>query len=174
MWKAFLEIKDVFTRLCWHSWWWFNIDRFFVFLYNRTGSTASVNGARHWLFAKKGRSLDNCPPTLNGLLQHVCRSILQSSNWCQTWNLLQLLPDQSNIERDDDFPICMNISEAAKSCLELAKCGCKTNCFVCCKCKKAGSYFWTLLFWMGGSCFEKTVTVLPFLPQISYFDIILA
>ena len=76
---------------------------------------------------------------------------------------------QSNIERDDDFPICMNILVAAKSCLELSKCGRKTNCFVCCKCKKAGSYFWTLLFWMGGSCFEKTVTVLPFLPQISYF-----
>ena len=90
------------------------IDRFFVFLYNRTGSTPSVNGTRRWLFAKKGRSLDNCPPTLNGLLQHICRSILQSSNWCQTRNLLRLLPDQSNTEWDDDFPICMKISEAAK------------------------------------------------------------
>lgn len=90
------------------------IDRFFVFLYNRTGSTASVNGTRRWFFVKKGRSLDNCPPTLNGLLQHISRSILQSSNWCQTRNLLRLLPDQSNTEWDDDFPICMKISEAAK------------------------------------------------------------
>ena len=34
----------------------------------------------------------------------------------------------------------MNISEAAKSCQELVKCGCKKNCSGCCKCKMLDSH----------------------------------
>ena len=57
------------------------IERFVVLLYDRVGSTSSVNHARHWLFTKKGRPIDNCPPTADALLQHIRRAILQSSIW---------------------------------------------------------------------------------------------
>ena len=47
------------------------IERFVILLYDRTDSTAFVNGARRWLFTKKGRPIDNFPPTLNALWQHI-------------------------------------------------------------------------------------------------------
>ena len=115
------------------------IERFVVLFYDQVGSTASVNGACHWLFTKKkGRSIDSCPPTLNALLQHIYCSILQSSRWHQARNLLQLFADKSKFEWNGTSPIWMTIAEAAKSCQELATCECKKNCSRCHKCKKAG------------------------------------
>ena len=35
------------------------------------------------------------------------------------------------------------------------------------------AYVPTLLFWMGGSCFERTAPALPFLPKIYGFEMIL-
>ena len=85
---AFLEITDVLARLLLGSADIVDedltlIERFFVLLYDRTGSTASTNGARRLLFTNKGKSIGNCPPTLNALLQHIYRCILQSSSWRQ-------------------------------------------------------------------------------------------
>ena len=76
MWGAFLEITDVLARLLLGSADIVDedltlIERFFVLLYDRTGSTASTNGARRLLFKNKGKSIGNCPPTLNALLQHI-------------------------------------------------------------------------------------------------------
>ena len=64
MWEAFPKITDALTRLSLDSADIADddltlIERFVVLLYDRTGSTASVNGARGWLFTKKGRSIDN-------------------------------------------------------------------------------------------------------------------
>ena len=71
--EAFPEITDVFARLSLSS---ADIadddltlsEKFVVLLYDRIASTASVNGARHSFFTKKGRSSNNYPPTLNALL----------------------------------------------------------------------------------------------------------
>ena len=132
VWEAFPEITDVFARLLLGSADIADddltlIERFVVLLYDRTGSTASVNGARRWLFTKKGTSIGNCPPTLNSLLQHIYRSILQSSSCRQARNVLKLLAVRSKFGWDGASPIWMTIAEAAKSCQELVKCGCKKN-----------------------------------------------
>ena len=76
VWGAFLEITDVLARLLLGSADIVEedltlIERFFVLLYDRTGSTASTNGARRLLFKNKGKSIGNCPPTLNALLRHI-------------------------------------------------------------------------------------------------------
>ena len=68
VWETFPEITDVFARLSLGSADIADddlilIERFAVLLYDRTGSTASVNCARRWLFTKKGMSIDNCSPT---------------------------------------------------------------------------------------------------------------
>ena len=127
--EAFPEITAVFARLSLG----FDddvtlIERFVVLLYDRTGSSVSINCARRRLFTKKGRSIDNCLPTLNALLQHIYRSILQSSSWRQAQNLLQLRADWSKFGWDTASHIGRIIAEAAKSRQELGKCGCKKNC----------------------------------------------
>ena len=142
MWKAFPEITDVFARLSLGSADIADddltlIERSVFLLYDGTGSNSSANGACCWLLKKKGMSINNCPPTLNALLQHIYCSILQSSTWCQAQNLLQLLADRSKFGWDGTSPIWMTIAEAAKSCRELVKCGSKKNCSRHCKCKKA-------------------------------------
>ena len=132
MWEAFPKITDVLARLSLDSADIADddltlIERFAVLLYDRTGSTASVNGARGWIFTKKGRSIENWPLTLNELLQHIYCSILQSSSWRQARNLLQLLSDRSKFRWDGASSIWITITEAAKSCQELVKYGCKKN-----------------------------------------------
>ena len=57
------------------------LQRFVVLLYDRSSSCDNVNSARRFLFTKKGRPIDNCPPTLNALMQHIYRAIYQSSIW---------------------------------------------------------------------------------------------
>ena len=99
------------------------IERFVVLLFDRIGSAASVNGARHWLFTKNGRSMDNCRPTLNALLQHIYSFILQRSSWRQTQNVFQLLADWSKFGWDGASPIFVTNTEATKSCQEFVKCG---------------------------------------------------
>ena len=76
VWEAFPEITDVLARLSLGSADIADgditfVERFVVLLYGWTASNASVNGARCWLFRKKRRSIDNCPPTLNALLRLI-------------------------------------------------------------------------------------------------------
>ena len=68
MWEEFPDITNVFSRLSLGSADIADddltlIERFAVLLSVRIGSTASVNGGNCWLFRKKDRSVDNCPPT---------------------------------------------------------------------------------------------------------------
>ena len=118
--------------------WEILIERFVVLLYSRTGSTASVNDARCWLFTIKSGCISNYPPTLNALFQYIYRSNLQSSSWCQAWNLPQLLADWCKFGWDGASSTWMTIAEATKSCQKLVKCWCKKNCSGRCKCKKEG------------------------------------
>ena len=127
------------------------IERFIILFYDGTGSAASANGALSCLFTKKGRSIENCPPTLSALLQHIYRSILKSSSWHQARNRPQPLADRSKFGWDSASLIWITIAEAAKSCQELVRCGCKKSCSGRYKCKKSRIHMcWTvsLQWWM--------------------------
>ena len=73
--ETFPEKTDVFARLSLGSADTADdltlIERF-VLLYDQT--------AHRRLFTKKGRSINNCPPTLNALLRYIYRSFLHSSS----------------------------------------------------------------------------------------------
>ena len=130
------------------------IERFVVLLYDRAGSSSSVNFARRWLFTKKGRTIDNCPPTSDALRQHIQRAVLQCSIWREAWitNHVELDPRKFGwvVNNDDFSPLWMTNPEASKSCQELVKCGCKKACSGRCKCKKAGFVCTELCFCSGG------------------------
>ena len=49
------------------------IERFVVIMYDRGSSESSVNSERLVLFTQKGREIENIPPTLDALAQHVLR-----------------------------------------------------------------------------------------------------
>ena len=131
------------------------IQRFVILLYDRSSSCDNVNSARRFLFTKKGRSIDNCPPTLNALMQHIYRAIYQSSIWRNAQILQHAEADVSNygwiVTDNIASPTWMTIPEAAKSCQELIKCGCKKICSGRCKCKKGG-FKCTELCQCGGGC----------------------
>ena len=54
------------------------IERYIVLLYDRTSKLGDVNECRRVLFAKKGRSNENLPPTKDALIQHVKRAVYQA------------------------------------------------------------------------------------------------
>ena len=49
------------------------IERLIVIMYGRGSSENSVNGERLVLFTKKGREIENIPPTQDPLAEHVLR-----------------------------------------------------------------------------------------------------
>ncbi|KAJ6641465.1 hypothetical protein Bhyg_06404 [Pseudolycoriella hygida] len=58
------------------------IEKFVILLYDYKNyhppnTHGSINAARQFLFVKKSRSLKNCPPTNDALLQHLKRAIYQ-------------------------------------------------------------------------------------------------
>ena len=55
------------------------IQAFVVSLYSKTCNTRNANEARKILFSRDNRTIGNIPPTREALLQHVLRSVLQSS-----------------------------------------------------------------------------------------------
>ena len=60
------------------------IERYVVLLYQRTSELCHVNDARKHLFTKS-RKMENIPPTLNALEQHVKRVAYQAGQiWGQT------------------------------------------------------------------------------------------
>ena len=69
------------------------IERFVVLMYDRTSELESVNDARMQLFASKGRTMENIPPTSAALRQHTKRSALQGGHcWGQCIQQIQYLP----------------------------------------------------------------------------------
>ena len=60
------------------------IERYVVLLYQRTSALSHVNEARKQLFAQN-RNMDNIPPTLYALEQHVKRAAYQAGHiWGQS------------------------------------------------------------------------------------------
>ena len=159
VWLAFPEITDTFARLSSGSSQfseedWLKIQRFVVLLYDRSCPCTDVNSARRYLFTKKGRPIDNCPPTEDALRQHTYRAIYQSSVWrCSRERSIPTL-DISNfgwsVKDDSASPVWMTVEEAAKSCQELVKCGCKKSCTNRCKCKRGGFKCTELCYCSGG------------------------
>ena len=119
------------------------IERYVVLLYQRTSSLRHVNEARKQLFAQN-RKMENIPPTSHALEQHVKRAVYQAGHiWGQSligepevpspdsWGWKRMTDDASWT------PCWTTLPEAAKSCQELLKCGCKKACTKRCKCVKA-------------------------------------
>ena len=55
------------------------VERFTVLLYNRTSVLSSVDAVRMELFVKKGRSVEDLPPTMDALMFHIRRSVFQAA-----------------------------------------------------------------------------------------------
>ena len=47
-------------------------------MYNQTSPTVCVNQFRREMFTKKGKAVENIPPTKDALVQHIKRAMLQS------------------------------------------------------------------------------------------------
>jgi len=131
------------------------IERYVVLLYQRTSALSRVNEARKQLFTHN-RKMVNIPPTLHALEQHVKRAVFQAGHiWGQSLigepNIPS--PDLWGWERAKDdsawTPCWTTLSEAAKGCQELLKCGCKKDCTKRCKCFKANLPCTQLCFCSG-------------------------
>ena len=53
------------------------IEQFVVALYCKAFDGTKVNEARRYLFASRGKAIENIPPTAAALNEHVKRSVLQ-------------------------------------------------------------------------------------------------
>ena len=60
------------------------LERFVVLMYDRTSDIMEVNEARKQLFAHKGRTFENIPPTQAALKQHIKRACYQANIWNQS------------------------------------------------------------------------------------------
>ena len=69
---------------------WPVIERFTILMYDRTSTDTDINTFRRKLFCKKGRSMEDIPPTKDALIQHTRRAVYQGKYvWSQ---LLELDP----------------------------------------------------------------------------------
>ena len=60
------------------------IERFVILLYDKTNTGSDVNTVRFDLFARKGRDVNNIPPTKGALLQRARRAAYQVGHcWSQ-------------------------------------------------------------------------------------------
>ena len=60
------------------------LERLVLLMYDRTSDIMEVNEARKQLFAHKGRTLENIPPTQAALKQHIKRACYQANIWNQS------------------------------------------------------------------------------------------
>ena len=129
------------------------IERYVVLLYHRTSSLSHVNEARKQLFAQNRNMEEHIPTTWHALEQHVKRAVYQAGHiWGQSimgepevispdsWCWKRVTYDSSLI------PCWTTLPEAAKSCQELLKCGCKKACTKRCKYVKANLEYTQLCF----------------------------
>lgn len=73
-----------------------NIERFVVLMYDRTSQCLGVDAARKDLFTRKGRSIENIPPSSAALHQHIKRAAYQAIFcWGQAIFKLQETPSLS-------------------------------------------------------------------------------
>ena len=119
------------------------LEKFVVLMYDRSSSVASVNEARLALFARKQRSYDLIPPTQGALTEHAKRAAYQVGHiWSQAivrQPEAQCPSEWGWFKEDDSWKVFWTaLAPIAKSCQELTKCGCKTQCSGRCKCYHYG------------------------------------
>ena len=119
------------------------LEKFVVLMYDRSSSVASVNEARLALFARKQRSYDLIPPTQGALTEHAKRAAYQAGHiWSQAivrQPEAQCPSEWGWFKEDDSWKVFWTaLAPIAKSCQELTKCGCKTQCSGRCKCYRYG------------------------------------
>ena len=103
-------------------------------------STTDVNEARKILFCRDNRSIENIPPTKQALIQHILRSAIQSSKWCQCLNaehILAIHVSGDGKKRNKQWNQNGRPYRRRQQSRELIKCGCKKCCSGKCKCSKA-------------------------------------
>ena len=135
------------------------LERYTVVMYDHTSTCVTVNSARKDLFTRKGRDIDNIPPTADALLQHTKRAVLQAGHcWGNCLDVTLDLPpadDWGWVRNPTQAwePLWTTIQTAAQSCQELLKCGCKSvrGCTGRCKCVRAALPC-TALCYCGGLC----------------------
>ena len=120
------------------------LERFVVFMYDRTSNCLDVNSCRRDLFVKKGRAMEALPPTFVALLQHSCRAAYQAGHiWAQSLVQQQQLPSPDDwgwtMVGEAYLPHWTDLAEAAIVIRELIKCGCnpEKGCSGRCKCVRA-------------------------------------
>jgi len=117
------------------------LEQFVIIMYDKTSKHIDVNKLRKHLFSKSSTAMDRLPPTREALRQHALRACIQSQLWSSS--NIPMLPelDASKFgwHRVDEhwLPYWSNLPEAAASCRELIRCGCKTVCSGRCSCVKA-------------------------------------
>ena len=133
------------------------LERFVVLMYDKTSTSASVNETRLHLFARKGRDVNNIPPTRGALIQHVRRAVYQAGHcWSQVCKpIMNLpLPEGWGWTRHGSGKwtvVWSHLPEASKVCAELLHCSCTKGCERRCKCRIA-ALSCTALCKCEGSC----------------------
>ena len=137
-------MKNPFVRLTTESPFFELIEAFTCVLYDRSTTCEEVNDLRKDLFPRKVQRMQHLPPTQAALLQHVNRSMFQSSIWLRSYETQQNVscPEVFGWTKKDTKwePQWTTLDEAATSCRQLIKCGCKSEplCSKRCVCKSTG------------------------------------
>lgn len=136
------------------------VEQFVIQMFDKSSTCSSVNDLRRILFSQSKTTMERLPPTKDALNQHALRAIHQSANiWGHSIDkhIETVDPENWGWERNDDgtfHPKWMTILDAAKSCLEISKCGCKNCTPNRCSCKKT-SMKCTSLCKCDGDCNEN-------------------
>ena len=138
-----------------------SLQKFVVLMYSRTCPVFSVNKCRKYLFTKPpNKAIENCPPTLDSLIQHVKRAMLQSLIWMESlFNSAPIDITKYSWTFGEDgcaFPVWCTLQKASKVCKELVRCGCRLKCTPGkCSCKKNGLGLpCSDLCLCGGTCYK--------------------
>jgi len=113
-------------------------------LYDNSTRCESVNDLRMELFPNKVQLMHNLPPTQSALMQHINRCLYQSSILLTSVLAVQATPSPDTFgwtKVDNKWePLWITKPEAAKSCRQLMKCGCKAFplCSKHCICRSTG------------------------------------
>ena len=110
-----------------------SLQKFVVLMYSRTCPVFSVNKWRKYIFTKPpNKAIENCPPTLDSLIQHIKRVMLQSLIWMESlFNSAPIdITKYSWIFGEDGcaFPVWCMLQKASEVCKELVRCGCRQKC----------------------------------------------
>lgn len=109
------------------------IQRFVVLLYDKTSDIMRVNEARKALFTRKGRSIENIPPTEAALLEHSKRAAYQGISWEAALEANPTLesPAKTGWMKGANgiwVPFWTSLPEAMNACRELLHCECRKGC----------------------------------------------